>query len=113
MGVYGIELPLIRPWTSQPVIIDIVSELFDLTTRLVVSAAADTRPSYEKTEAKAQLPQLASILFMCYDERVQWLGTPLALDEVGSDADKVALERKFKQARSEVLETLRTSPRPF
>ncbi|KAI0797979.1 hypothetical protein C8Q75DRAFT_801881 [Abortiporus biennis] len=107
MGVYGIEYPLIRPWTSQPSIIEIVSELFSLTTKFVEDSPADAQPSKTKTEAKGQLPQLASILFNCYNERLQWLSSPLSLDEAGSDAAKTELDERFRHARTEILEILR------
>lgn len=73
LRVYGVELPMIDPWTSQPTIIDIVAELFETTAKLVESPSADADPSPSKDTAKAQLPELASSLFSIYHEQLEWL----------------------------------------
>ena len=69
LGVYGIELPMISPWSSKPVVIDIVLGLFDDTTRFVQSPAFDST-----NDLFLQLPELASTLFACIQERLDWLG---------------------------------------
>jgi hypothetical protein len=68
LGVYGIELPMLGPWTSKPAVIDIVLGLFDNTTRFVESSE-----SGGDQNLLAQLPELASILFACIQERLDWL----------------------------------------
>ncbi len=82
-GVYGIEGPLIRPWTSLPVVLDIVYELFSVTTKLAESSN-DLQPSRRRTEAKGQLPELASVLFLAFQERLQWLRRYAYWDSVSS-----------------------------
>ena len=41
MGVYGIALPIIDAWTSQPDVINIVNELFNMTAQLVEAPSGD------------------------------------------------------------------------
>lgn len=73
-GVYGIDLPLINAWTSQPSIIDVVSESLKNTTSLIESPSADAETASARVELKAQVPDLASTLFTCIQERLDWLG---------------------------------------
>ncbi|KAH8107113.1 Non-repetitive/WGA-negative nucleoporin C-terminal-domain-containing protein [Cristinia sonorae] len=107
LGVYGITLPMIHPWTSSMRVINIVSELFDTTVKLVELPSADIEPARAKILAKEQLPELASTLFSCYHEQLQWLKSPGASDETGNERAKTDLEDRFKHARPEILETLR------
>ena len=44
-----------------------------MTTKLIETSANDLEPSRRRTEAKSQLPQLASVLFETYHERLAWL----------------------------------------
>ncbi|CAL1704556.1 unnamed protein product [Somion occarium] len=106
-GQYGLVEPLINPWTSQLAIIDIVSELFNLTTKLVERPASEAEPSMSRLQIRKQLPQLASVLFACYHERLQWVRSPMASSEVGFERERSVLEERFRYARSEILETLR------
>ena len=73
LGVYGIVLPIINAWTSQLSVIDIVNELFDLATQLVETPASDPETNNTKRLPKSQLPELASCLFKCFQERLDWL----------------------------------------
>ena len=73
MGVYGVEFPMIDPWTSQPAIIDIVTELFERTAKLVETPSAEVNHTPNNSQAKAQLPDMASVLFAAYNERLEWL----------------------------------------
>jgi nuclear pore complex protein Nup133 len=74
MGVYGVQLPMIKPWTSRPAIIDAVLGFFDATTKVVDQPLSDgSLPSVDK-EPNSQLPELAEILFACIQERLDWLG---------------------------------------
>lgn len=73
MGVYGIALPMINVWTSQPNTIDIVNELFTLTTQLVEAPANDSETASNRRKPRSQLPELASCLFQCFKERLDWL----------------------------------------
>ena len=74
LGIYGIELPLIDPWTSQPRIIDIVAEFFKNTTTFIESSSAHQDNAPAKDALKEQMPDLASTLFGCVQERLDWLG---------------------------------------
>lgn len=74
MGVYGVQLPMIKPWTSRPAIIDAVLGFFDATTKAVDQPLSDgSLPNADK-EPYSQLPELAEILFACIQERLDWLG---------------------------------------
>lgn len=81
--MYGIELPMLKPWTSNSSIIDIVLGLFDTTTKLVESPSADSEAIRMSSEPNTQLPELASILFSCIYERLEWLGryTSVSIEE--------------------------------
>lgn len=74
LGVYGISLPMINPWTSQPNVIGILNELFKLTTELVEAPSGDSDTANVKRLPKSQMPDLASCLFKCIQERLDWLG---------------------------------------
>jgi nuclear pore complex protein Nup133 len=65
---------MLKPWTSRNSIIEIVMGLFDTTTKLVESPSADSEAVRMSTEPNQQLPELASALFSCIRERLDWLG---------------------------------------
>lgn len=71
-GVYGIELPFIKPWTSRLQTIDIAIELFDTTTALVEAPGNDSS-ARSTSEPRSQLPELASVIFASMTERLDWL----------------------------------------
>ncbi|KAG6814378.1 hypothetical protein H0H92_010964 [Tricholoma furcatifolium] len=103
LQVYGIELPMVRPWSSKPAVIDVVLSLFDATTKAVEAsnlAKNDSKPS-------SQLPELAAVLFACIQERLDWLGSSVAASDPGNQRDHEELSKKFDMLRPEVLETLR------
>ncbi|TFK76396.1 hypothetical protein BDN72DRAFT_755585 [Pluteus cervinus] len=106
-GVYGLEAPMIKPWTSQPGVIEVVLELFESTTRAVDSNENGHSQERRQNAPGSQLPDLASILFACIQERLDWLRSPLAAEESGVDRDREGFEQKFALLRPEVLETLR------
>ncbi|THG99186.1 hypothetical protein EW026_g3129 [Hermanssonia centrifuga] len=107
LGVYGVDLPMIHPWTSQLSVIDIVSELFESTATLVDSSPSEGDPANDaKMRAKTQLPELAAVLFASYQEQLQWLGSPVAAAEAVNERIRANLDEKFKQARPIILETL-------
>ncbi|KAI0054126.1 hypothetical protein FA95DRAFT_1530133 [Auriscalpium vulgare] len=105
-GVYGIHMPFIKPWTSKSEVVNVVLELFDLTTTFAESTAGDSG-ARGSGNPKAQLPELAAVLFACIHERLEWLQSSIASDEPGTEREKTALEERFKQLRPEVLDTLR------
>lgn len=64
---------MIHPWTSSTGVISIVSELFNITVKWVELPSTDIEPARAKILAKEQLPELASALFSCYTEQLEWL----------------------------------------
>ena len=98
---------MIDPWTSQPIVIDIVNELFLLSTQLTEAGANDQESSRTKKLPKSQLPDLASALFRCLQERLKWLESPSAADQAGVERERSELQDRFRQLRPQVLETLR------
>ncbi|KAH9952015.1 hypothetical protein B0H21DRAFT_800355 [Amylocystis lapponica] len=105
--VYGLQFPLFDPWSSGEHVIATLSTLFDYTTQLVETPSPDPELARLNDEPKAQLPELAASLFACYQERLDWLSSPLASEQTGSARERSELEDRFKQLRPEVLETLR------
>ena len=77
LGVYGIELPIHNPWTAQPETIDFVIQLFELTAKVVESsvssAGMDVDFANGRDAPKTQLAELASVIFGCCYERLEWL----------------------------------------
>ncbi|KAF9013861.1 hypothetical protein BDQ17DRAFT_1320576 [Cyathus striatus] len=104
LGVYGIELPMIKPWTSRPAVIDVVLSLFDASTKTVEPSATEHN---SKKEPYNQLPELASVLFECIQERIDWLGSSAAANDQGASQGLNELVQRFDLLRPEVLETLR------
>lgn len=74
LGVYGILLPMIDPWTSSPAIIDVIIGLFESTTGVLDSSARSGVILERNNHSKNQLPELATVLFACIQERLDWLG---------------------------------------
>ncbi|EPS98566.1 hypothetical protein FOMPIDRAFT_1061291 [Fomitopsis schrenkii] len=107
-GVYGLDYPLIDPWTSQLTTCNIVAELFGTTEKLVESTTADPDTAESRNKPRAQLPELAALLFTCIQEHLDWLKSPLAHDVVPeADQRQQDVEDKFRQLRPSILETLR------
>ncbi|KZT09491.1 uncharacterized protein LAESUDRAFT_646564 [Laetiporus sulphureus 93-53] len=108
VAVYGVEPPLINPWSSSPEIIDAVCELFYSTARLAEVPSADPETMQSISDAKDQLPDLASVLFGCIQERLLWLRSPYTKDsDVSAERERLTLEEKFRQLRSQVFDILR------
>ncbi|KAK7014839.1 methyltransferase type 11 [Favolaschia claudopus] len=107
LGVYGILLPMIDPWTSRPAIIDVVLGLFDSITKVLDSAAQAGIVIEQLSHANNQLPELATILFACVQERLDWLESPVAADVPGAGQERNELKKKFDFLRPDTLETLR------
>ncbi|KAG9318812.1 Non-repetitive/WGA-negative nucleoporin C-terminal-domain-containing protein [Chiua virens] len=105
LGVYGVELPMVKPWTSRPVIIDAILKLVDSVTKL----ARESGASNTTKDVVNMLPEVATLLFACVQERLDWLASPMAADDPNSQRDRKELEDKFAQLRPEVLETLRVT----
>lgn len=103
LAVYGVELPMIKPWTSRPSAIDGVLKLVDSATRF----ALDPSKANTKNASRELLAELATMFFACMQERLDWLSSPIAADEPGSERDHIELKERFDQLRPEILETLR------
>lgn len=77
LGVYGIELPIQDPWTAQTQTIDFIVQLFELTTKVVDASASgvgmDDGSVAVRDIPRMQLAELASVLFACCHERLEWL----------------------------------------
>ncbi|KAL0946843.1 hypothetical protein HGRIS_013011 [Hohenbuehelia grisea] len=102
--VYGLDPPMINPWTSKASVVDVVLGLFEATTK-VVDTPNPSSHSRKTSECSAQLPELAAVLFACVQERLNWLGSHLAPSDSGAEHHE--LEQRFALLRPEVLETLR------
>lgn len=107
LGVYGLEMPMINPWTSRPSVIDVVLALFDASTEVAETQGTGGATQVRPGEPNTQLAELAEILFACIQERLNWLGSGAAAEEPSVKQDKEELEQRFALLRPEVLETLR------
>ncbi|KAJ3934928.1 MAG: hypothetical protein NXY57DRAFT_593318 [Lentinula lateritia] len=97
---YGLDLPMINPWTSTSSIIDGIIALFDTTTGISTVVTKDS-------ELHHQVPELAEVLFACISQRVERLAIDAKGGAVGIERELHELQRKFDLLRPEVLETLR------
>ncbi|KAI0302174.1 Non-repetitive/WGA-negative nucleoporin C-terminal-domain-containing protein [Russula brevipes] len=104
-GVYGVESPFVKPWTSKPEVINVVLELFDATTTYVQNLG-ESPDEHKAREPNSQLPDLASALFASVHERMSWLQSAVASEAPGTDREIAALADQFQQLRPEVLNTL-------
>ncbi|KAJ6502530.1 hypothetical protein C8R45DRAFT_622368 [Mycena sanguinolenta] len=107
LGVYGILLPMIDPWTSRPAVIDVIIGLFESTTRVLDSSVATGVFLERNSYANSQLPELATILFACIQERLNWLTSSAAAEKPGIEHEKKGLKQRFDLLRPDTLETLR------
>jgi nuclear pore complex protein Nup133 len=106
-GVYGLEFPIVKPWTSTVQILDIASEFFEATTKLVESPSTAAEPSVSRKYAKSQMADLADTLFWAFREQIEWLSSPRAMSETGNERKRDDLEDRFRQARPVILDALR------
>lgn len=60
---------MIKPWTSRPAIIDAVLNLVDAVTKV----ATDSGGNSTGKDVVDMLPELATLLFACVQERLDWL----------------------------------------
>ncbi|KAJ7685205.1 hypothetical protein DFH06DRAFT_34186 [Mycena polygramma] len=107
LGVYGILLPMVDPWTSSPAIIDVIVGLFESTNKILESSLRAGVVIERSSHANNQLPELATVLFACVQERLDWLASPAAAETPGIDRAKNELKQRFELLRPETLETLR------
>ncbi|TFK55057.1 hypothetical protein OE88DRAFT_1674600 [Heliocybe sulcata] len=106
---YGIQEPMYNPWTSAPPMIDIVFELFNMTTKIIETPTVETGTAaqYVKEELKKQIPDIGGLVFGCMTERLDWLKSPVAATEPGNDKEKTDLQERFAASRPQILDTIR------
>lgn len=104
-GVYGVGLPFVKPWTSKPEVINVVLELFDVTTTYLQNFG-ESSDEHRLREPNSQLPDLASALYASVHERMSWLQSAVAREVPGTDREIAALADQFQQLRPEILNTL-------
>jgi hypothetical protein len=73
LDVYGIDLPMRKPWTSRPSLIDAVLSLFYLSTEVLETSSVGSSIRATDREPGSQLPTLAAILFESIKERLDEL----------------------------------------
>ena len=121
LDVYGIDLPMRKPWTSRPSVIDAVLSLFDLSTKVLETSLGSSIRATDR-EPGSQLPTLAAIMFESIKERLDELSKlftdlPLftsliiVIFSAGMDVqhDMEELQQRFNTLRPEILETLSKS----
>jgi nuclear pore complex protein Nup133 len=112
-SVYGLQLPMIHPWTSRSGVIDLVLELFNATADLLESPSnnniddEDRTPQAQGETPHVQLPQLAALLFAVLNEHLEYLASPVVSESTKTLGDRENLKARFDQLRPEVLDTLR------
>ncbi|THH12017.1 hypothetical protein EW145_g257 [Phellinidium pouzarii] len=104
-GVYGIAGPMLDPWTSVPLIIDIVVDFFTLMERHLTETPPEAEDAVVR-EARIQLPLLAAVVFRSFQERQDWLDSSAAAAEAGIESEKRTFRERFQQIRPQVLLTL-------
>lgn len=60
---------MIKPWTSRPAVIDVLLKLVDSVTKV----ATVTGGNNTGKDVVDLLPELATLLFACVQERLDWL----------------------------------------
>lgn len=60
---------MIKPWTSRPAIIDALLKLVDAVTKVATESAGNSAGK----DVVDMLPELATLLFACVQERLDWL----------------------------------------
>ncbi|KAI0322245.1 Non-repetitive/WGA-negative nucleoporin C-terminal-domain-containing protein [Amylostereum chailletii] len=108
-GVYGVELPFLNPWTSRQEVLSTVLDLMTASSSLVETSAFETTGSNSVDEVKSQLPGLATAVFACLNERVEWLKSPPAASEPGSDRELAIVTEKFSELRPGIFDILRVA----
>ena len=60
---------MIKPWTSRPAVIDAVLTLVDTVTKVATESGGNSAGK----DVVDMLPELATLLFACVQERLDWL----------------------------------------
>jgi len=63
---------MIKPWTSRPVIIDAILKLVDSASKVATDNGSSSSASAK--DVIDLLPEFATLLFACVQERLDWLG---------------------------------------
>lgn len=66
---------MIKPWTSRPAVIDAILNLVDSVTKV----ATDSGGNSTGKDVVDMLPELATLLFACVQERLDWLARQVPL----------------------------------
>ena len=69
---YDISGPMLNPWTSTPVIVEIVLDFFNLSVELLNKIPPESEDDTIR-ETRSKLPSLAGSVFRCFQERLSWL----------------------------------------
>ncbi|KAF5373775.1 hypothetical protein D9758_000587 [Tetrapyrgos nigripes] len=102
IGVYGLESPMIRAWTSEPGIIDAALSAFNHTTTVIESGTLS--PS---VKSELRLPELATVLLACIHERIDWLSSSASMEDHSMKSESLQLGEQFDTLRPQSLEILR------
>ncbi|KAL5532748.1 hypothetical protein ACEPAF_4522 [Sanghuangporus sanghuang] len=105
LGVYGISGPMLNPWTSTSVVVKIVLDFFNLSDELFTKFPPESENEIIRA-TREQFPVLGETVLRCFRERLEWLESPAAADEVGNENEKRSLRERFQQVRPHVLHTL-------
>jgi nuclear pore complex protein Nup133 len=66
---------MIKPWTSRPAVIDAVLTLVDAVTKVATESGSNSAGK----DVVDMLPELATLLFACVQERLDWLARQVRL----------------------------------
>lgn len=66
---------MIKPWTSRPAVIDAVLKLVDSVTKVATASGGNNTGK----DVVDMLPELATLLFACVQERLDWLARQVFL----------------------------------
>ncbi|KAK7467177.1 hypothetical protein VKT23_004235 [Stygiomarasmius scandens] len=102
LGMYAIEPPMLRAWTSEPGVIDAVLAVFNSSTTEI---EAGTLTASAKLDLR--LPELATVLLACVYERIEWLSSPACNEDAAAKSERLQLEEQFDALRPQTLEILR------
>lgn len=66
---------MIKPWTSRPTVIDALLKLVDSVTKVATATGGNNTGK----DVVDMLPELATLLFACVQERLDWLARQVLL----------------------------------
>ncbi|KAI0035097.1 hypothetical protein K488DRAFT_44136 [Vararia minispora EC-137] len=101
-GVYGLELPLLDPWTSGDHIMNALLKVYESNLHFV-SGASDYGSDTD-IELKSRLPNFAAVIFACFTERIGYL-TSFAFSDPKMESARVVRQALFDDLRPTILQT--------